>query len=228
MYKKISSVNTKTEGEKMKEEKRKNMLYILGIIALCVVGISIAYAILSTTLTISGTSDVQGVNWEIYFSENDEGDSITTTGGATYTEPTIDGTTIKDYNVSLTKPGDSVSFLYYITNASDITAEVASIVNTTPVCTSSTGNEADAELVCDNLKYTVTTGFEEGDILSKNTGIRSYYCKDNETLSSRPATISITIEYDKNATEVSSSEVTITNLKNEIRFIQSDDKCTKE
>lgn len=209
----------------MKGNKRNKLLYILGTIIVSVITITVAYAILSTTLNISGTSDIQSVNWDIHFDENEENILITTTGSATYTKPTITGTTIRDYNVSLTKPGDSVTFTFPIINNSDITAEVVSIVNSTPTCTSVTGNKTDEEIVCNNLKYTVETGFEVGDIISKKISETTYYCKKGEQISTSTANITITIEYDINATQVSSTEVTISNLKNELSFLQSEEIC---
>ena len=63
---------------------------------------TIAYAALSTTLTITGNAEVQATGWDIYFIK----ENIQKTGAASYTEPVIDGTMIRDYSVSLKQPGD--------------------------------------------------------------------------------------------------------------------------
>ena len=127
---------------------RKKLTCTLIVVAILITTMSIAYAALSTTLSITGTADVQAATWDIRLTQKEE---PIVTGSATYTKPTIDGTTLRDYSVSLKKPGDAVEFQYYILNGGDFSATISSLVNSTPTCTSSTGNETDAKAICDNL-----------------------------------------------------------------------------
>ena len=45
-------------------QRRKNILFVL---LLLVVGLSVGYALLQTTLTINGTSKIKGNTWDIHF-----------------------------------------------------------------------------------------------------------------------------------------------------------------
>ena len=53
------------------------------VLAVSVFGLGIAYALLSTTLTISGTTSVSAATWDIHF----ENLGAIHTGDATYTLP---------------------------------------------------------------------------------------------------------------------------------------------
>lgn len=198
-----------------------NKKIILLVLIVAITSITIAYAVLSTSLSISGNTEVQGAEW---------GMSITdfraiTTGTATYTSPSIEGTTLSNYTVSLTKPGDSVEFSFFAKNTGSIAAEIASIINSTPVCTSTTGNTADAEMVCNNLKITfshISLEIKVGEIYPANS---TAYCLSTDPNTGKDGMFYLLIEYDSNATSVPTSSVTISNLKNQINFIQTDKEC---
>ena len=86
------------------------------VLAVSVFGLGIAYALLSTTLTITGTTSVSAATWDIHF--NNLG--ATYTGDATYTLPQFtSATSLTDYEIVLTKPGDSVTFTFDIVNRAD-------------------------------------------------------------------------------------------------------------
>lgn len=154
----------------MKDNRK--VLYGLVAIALVlsVVGISVGFAAMSETLTINGTAEVVPATWKIKFqnlsSANIVGDATVTTA------PTIQSDThIGDYAVKLTKPGDSISYDFEITNAGSIDAELSSYTFATPVITG-TGAKAteDAAVVNANLIYTLTykdgTAIQVGDELA--------------------------------------------------------------
>ena len=87
------------------------------VLLVSVFGLGIAYALLSTTLTISGTTSVSAATWDIHFSNL----NASSTGDATYTLPQFTSTTaLTDYEIVLTKPGDSVTFTFDIVNAGTI------------------------------------------------------------------------------------------------------------
>lgn len=154
----------------MKEKKTwVTMTVVIAVVAV-VAFVSIAYAALSQQLDINGNATVTTSSWKIKFSNLG---TIKKTGDAKeITAPTINtnDTKIGDYAVTLTTPGDSISYTFDVVNEGDIDAEISSITIPTPTCT---GNGAqatiDASNVCDNitytLKYTDGTAVQTGDTL---------------------------------------------------------------
>ena len=104
----------------LRQESKKFLMFVLGVLLLSVFGLSIAYAILNVTLNISGSAKVTSADWDISI----ENVSIVTEGSASVLkQPVIDGTEIKDFNVSLTKPGDAIYITFYVTNNGSIDAK---------------------------------------------------------------------------------------------------------
>ena len=152
------------------KHSRKVLSTILCIAVIAVFSLTIAYAVLSKTLTISGSSAINASTWDIGM-KNSEKFMSTTTGSATYTTPIVSGTTIS-YSAGLTKPGDSVTLYFDFTNEGTLNGELTSIVKSNPTCTSKTGSTADADLVCNNLevtiKYSDGTNVSVGDVINEN------------------------------------------------------------
>lgn len=106
----------------MEKERRIKVLSLVALVV-AVLGLTVAFAALSQTLTINGTASVDAAQWDVHFESLSE---PTITGGATLiTPPTIndDSTYIGDFEISITKPGDGVSFVAEIVNAGTISAE---------------------------------------------------------------------------------------------------------
>mgnify|MGYP003289661887 FL=1 len=104
----------------LRQESKKFLMIVLGVLLLSVFGLSIAYAILNVTLNISGSAKVTSADWDISI----ENVSIVTEGSASVLkQPVVDGTEIKDFNVSLTKPGDAIYITFYVTNNGSIDAK---------------------------------------------------------------------------------------------------------
>ena len=104
----------------LRQESKKFLMIVLGVLLLSVFGLSIAYAILNVTLNISGSAKVTSADWDISI----ENVSIVTEGSASVLkQPVVDGTEIKDFNVSLTKPGDAIFITFYVTNNGSIDAK---------------------------------------------------------------------------------------------------------
>ena len=98
------------------------------IISLCallaaVLGLTVAFAALSQTLTINGSAAVNAASWDIHF-EKTSGKETEVKGAATFTEPTLSGTTIENFSATLTKPGDSVTYYFDIVNKGTIDAQI--------------------------------------------------------------------------------------------------------
>ena len=206
-----------------REKKRKLVITTLSVIAVAVLSLTIAYAALSESLTISGSGTVTATDWDISLATA-SGYSNKTTGGATYTTPVINDTTIS-YNVNLTRPGDSVTLYVAVNNNGDVNGEITSIASSTPECTSSTGNTADASLVCDNLDIAVTyangTTIKSGDVINNE----SYTCYNGATYGYNKTILKIVVSLKDTMTSVPSSTVTLSNMKHDVIYSQSNKKC---
>ena len=176
----------------------KSLVLILLVVA--IVGMSVAYALLSTTLTITGNTSLSAASWDIYFSNL----SANANGGATYTLPTLSDTTLSDYEVVLTAPGDEVTFIFNIVNNGTIDAKITSLVKGTPSCSGVTGSTTgitDGPLVCDNIAYSLVYA-NNGSVVSLNDTIKA----------GEEATLALTLSYNANATSLPTNDVAISNL----------------
>lgn len=145
----------------MKRKQKNRYLLMISMILLLV--ISIGYAAVSTTLSISGTANIAATSWKVYFTNIQ-----TTTGSVTASsEPTITGTdtTTLSYTVALENPGDFYEFTVDVVNAGTINAKIAE--NGVTKGGVSTANDT-------YVNYTVTyadtngTEISDGDKLSKS------------------------------------------------------------
>ena len=175
----------------------KSLFLIMLVVAL--VGLSVAYALLSTTLSITGSTSVSASSWKIRFS-NLNGSSV---GGATYTLPTLSDTSLSDYEIILTKPGDSVTFTFDIVNDGTIGASITSFVKDTPSCSGvagSTTGSSDSTLVCNNITYSFT--YSDGSAIGVGDTLSS-----GETKS-----VKLSLTYNESAASLPSNDVAISNL----------------
>lgn len=199
-----------------------------------VASITVVYAALSASLSINGSAEVQESRWKFRL---DEGMSLSgkdheTTGTGVYNKPTYQGMTTS-YQISLSKPGDSVTYYLRIYNEGTLKGEIESIVNANPICTSSTNNSEDANLVCNNLIYEITysdgTAIQAGDVIGVSSS--SYTAPDTCLKGSSKGTIrsiKLKITFDENTTSVPSSTITISNLKTTINLKQTDKICEND
>lgn len=206
-------------------QKQRTIITTTALIAMVlIITLTIVYAALSTTLNISGSSTINASNWDIKIN-NSTTTANTTTGTATYTTPVINGTTIS-YSVGLTKPSDSVTLYFNVLNHGDVTGEITSIISSTPTCTSATGNTTDADLVCNNLEislvYSDGSSVQVGDVINAE----GYRCLNGQTLSSTQAVIKLIVKLKDSMTSLPTSEVTISNLKHDIIYSQTEKTCS--
>ena len=99
-----------------KENSRTN--YIVIALLVLVIGISIGYAALSTTLNINGKA-----SWDVHFAN-----IIETAGGVTATKAatiTSGNATEVTYDVTLTKPGDYYEFEVDVENTGTLPAKIS-------------------------------------------------------------------------------------------------------
>ncbi len=181
-----------------------NTKFIYGVVAiaflLSVAGISIGFAAMSSTLTVSGQAEVVPASWKIKFKELS---SATIAGAAeVVTAPQIvSDTHIGDYDIKLSKPGDSVTYTFKVANEGTIDAELSSYTFATPTFTGTGATaSADETIVRNNLVYSLTysdgTAVQVNDELAKETS----------------KTLKLTVGYDANATDLPTAKVDISGM----------------
>ena len=110
----------------MRDNKPRTVALILLVVS--IITLSIAFAMLSNKLTISGNAKLDPINWDIYF---DNISGVDLSGEAAVVDnPEIDSnnkTKITNFNVTLNKPGDKATFTVDLVNESDITAIISEI-----------------------------------------------------------------------------------------------------
>lgn len=220
---------------KRKRISKKKLYTILGVLIIFVSTLTVAYSVLSTTLNISGSSKISGSNWNIIVEKYDfrknlstedlnfmisEGIKIYNNGFASgaaelIKEPTISGTTISDIQVSLIKPDDSIFLFYTVTNNGSIPARIDSIVQNTPSFSSATNNASDLAFISENLSSEFALLPDESfNWLNKLS--EGYVLCPGETIY-----IDFVVNFDNEATKVSSSNITVSNLGGTVNFVQT-------
>jgi hypothetical protein len=189
----------------MKRNKKRDYLSIL---LLLVVGLSIGYALLQTTLTINGTSKIKGNTWDIHFANlhvTDGSVAIGTGDSAAVIQSTNTDIT---YTVTLNEPGDFYEFTVDAVNAGTIDGMIESVtskLNNNPITT-----------LPAYLNYSVT--YSDGVALSPNQYLKA---GDSETYKVR-------IEFKK---DISSSDLPTTvqtlTLDFGVVYVQADDNAIK-
>lgn len=182
----------------MKKIRRKVNKPLLYFVFFVFASVTVGYAALSTTLSITGKGTLSKNSWDIHF-ENlvivDNGASAVTTA------PTIDSTKTKvSFNITLSKPGDSYEFTVDAVNKGTIDAMLSGF--------SATSLTADQQKY---LTYTVTYGdgatISTKDYLKKGT---------SETIRVR-----VRFKDDLTATDLPSSAETL-NLTATFVYVQAD------
>ena len=109
--------------------ERNRKIKILSLVALivAVLGLGVAFAALSSKLTINGSAKAQGGSWNIHFAKTLDMPTQTT-GDASFTEPTLSDTSILGFKATVTKPGDSVTYYFDIVNSGTVDALVEDYV----------------------------------------------------------------------------------------------------
>ena len=189
----------------MEKERRVKWLVIVSLIV-AVLGLTIAFAALSETLTINGTATLDAAKWGIKFNNLTSGTKI---GDAIVNnEATIadDKVTIENIDVTLKTPGDSVTYTVDLVNEGTINAEISNIK--VPELTEEQKRYID-------FKVTYDTGEEvtQGDILNSET--------------TKNLTIKIEFKKDIEASDLPSNAQQI-NLSYKLDFVQTDDEETTE
>ena len=179
-------------------EKSKNIL--LGVLIVGLVSMTVAYAALSTSLSIRGTATVEATKWDVHFANVNVDTAKTTIPDTQYSLGTLDeqtgtgtGTLISGLTATLKKPTDKLVVNFDIVNAGTIDARVTHFDKHITRVSSATGSIVDTDVANTNdvVTYTIAcntgndqTGGNEGETLAKNNGTTS---------------CTLTVQYDNNA-----------------------------
>ena len=187
------------------EKERRTKALVIVVLLIVFMGLTIAFAALSTTLNINGTAYLDAAKWEIRFenlSSPTKIGSATTTGTAKIEE--TKAAEITDMNVNLMAPGDKVTYTVDLVNKGTINAKI------------------------DNIEKTVLTSKQQRYLTFKVTDKNGYEIKQGDILEKgETKKITITIEFIKDLTKEDLPKQTSTiSLSYKLNFVQTDDKAT--
>lgn len=150
--------------------RQKQDIKIITIIFLIIIvfSLAIAYATLSQQLNIRGTAGFHSAKWSVRFNGVSGKVASGDPNFVKYTLPDVADTSLKNFKVTLSEPGDSVTFTISVINDGEIDAELGSLTKLTPKCTGLNADTSqaltDANAVCDNLTYTLKYADTKADV----------------------------------------------------------------
>jgi len=216
---------------KRKKVDRRKLIYTFVFFIFCIFGLTVAYAALSTTLNISGNAEVSSSEWglkveKISFSDlpSDELCSIYTcddymaytSGVKIISEPIIDGTTLRDYEISVTKPGDMSVFSYKVTNIGSIPVVYESFTNKIPSITSSIGSSSDVEWARNNISFPYEgSSYINGEFGDRDIVLGDVICPGDSVV------LFMGVMVD-DVDSIPSASVTLSNLGFDMNFVQGE------
>ena len=154
----------------MKNLKNNQSLHLVLAVALVLlVGVSIAYAALSTTLNITfGKITQNALTWNVAFNPTGTVNATaagTSDTGRTCGAATVAATTVTVADTSLSKPGDKCTWALTVKNSGTVGAKLNTITPTAPSGTTC-GTASGGNLVCGNITYNLTTDASGGTVLT--------------------------------------------------------------
>ena len=187
----------------MRKNKKRNYLLLL---LLLIVGLSVGYALLQSTLTINGTSKVKNSTWDIHFENLNVTNGSVEIGTGDVAASIQSSTTDITYTVTLNLPGDYYEFTVDAVNAGSVDGMIESVnskLNNQPITT-----------LPAYLNYSVT--YSNGVALSPNQYLKA---GDSETYKVR-------IEFKKDIEVTDLPETTQTLTMNfGVVYVQADENA---
>ena len=182
------------------ERQRKIKILALIAMSVAVLGLTVAFAFISTTLKINGSGTFTGASWDVHFENLSEAKITGTAKEVTKPQIVDGGITINDLNVSVLKPMDKIVYTVDVVNSGKMTAEISSISMTQLT-------EEQAKYLIFKATYSDGRSVSESDILDPG----------------RKETVTITIEYKKEVTvdQAPKEDINI-NLSLTIIYVQND------
>ena len=189
----------------MSNEKLKNV--VLVVLAICLIGITVAYATLSQNLDISGVAKVGKTSWNIHFTKvlTPKAEGYAEGGKATLNS---DSTVLTVSEGILKVPGDTITYVFDVINEGDLDAEVETVLTTIDSCKAS-DDTTDVTMYCDKIKY---------DLVYQDT--KEAVKKNDQLLKGESKTLNLIITYDKNKelTSLPNTEIVLDNINSTINY----------
>jgi hypothetical protein len=186
------------------QHHKKTRMLAVAALVVGVLGLGVAFAALSTTLTINGTAKIASASWEVLWTGNSvptPAPSCTTTGEATVSTPAItdggSGSSVTDtvitINPTFKTNGDTVTCTFSAKNNGTLDAKLGTIAPTT---TNLTNNDIAA-----TLTYADGSAPASGNILAVGAvqGYKLVFVYSGATASAEipGLTYSFTVPYDQ-------------------------------
>ena len=187
-----------------RNERTRNIILI--VLAVCLIGITVAYATLSQNLNISGVANVNKTSWNIHFTNvlTPKVEGQATGGKATLNS----GSTILTISEgTLSAPGDKIIYTFDVINEGDLPAEVETTLTTMKSCASEDGS--DVSIFCNKIGL---------DLVYADT--KEKVQKSDRLLSGETKTLNLIITYDKDKllTTLPTSPITLSNITSTINY----------
>ena len=203
---------------------------MLVFVLIGIITMTIAYATLSTTLRITGSAEFEDASWSLFLEEFEVPDYVGGPGAIKYEnvvsygsaslkkKPTLLGTSISDFQVTLSKIGDGLFQGFKLTNTGEIPARLESIVYSEPEIDSD--NEEEIELVRQYFWFFAniySCSLENGELMCGGTPL------EEDSIICPGATIGLEIltGYPQ-APRVPYEAMTISNLSVDFNFVAAD------
>ena len=185
-------------------EKTRNIILI--VLAVCLIGITVAYATLSQNLNIRGVANVDKTSWNIHFTNvlTPKVEGQATGGKATLNS----GSTVLTISEgTLSAPGDKITYIFDVINEGDLPAEVETTLTTMKSCTAENGS--DVSIFCNKIGL---------DLVYAET--KEKVQKSDRLLSGETKTLNLIITYDKDKllTSLPTSPITLSNITSTINY----------
>ena len=188
-----------------RNERTRNIILI--VLAVCLIGITVAYATLSQNLDISGVAKVGKTSWNIHFTKvlTPKAEGYAEGGKATLNS---DSTVLTVSEGILKVPGDTITYVFDVINEGDLDAEVETVLTTIDSCKAS-DNTTDVTMYCDKIKY---------DLVYQDT--KEEVKKKDQLLKGESKTLNLIITYDKNKelTSLPNTEIVLDNITSTINY----------
>lgn len=206
----------------MEKDRGTRTLAVIALLV-AVVGMTIGFAAFSTTLTIEGTGTVKASKFSVIFENLMPAVATGTAKEASGGTPTIQpgSTVIRNYNVELTTPGDSISYTFDIANRGTYDATITGITmagrDSETLTVTGTGDTAtaDEDKVKPKLEYTLK--YAEGDNAGQDVAV------NDELAAGASVKVTLTLRYAtfNDQSLLPANNVTIGNLGISIVYGQS-------
>ena len=187
-----------------RNERTRNIILI--VLAVCLIGITVAYATLSQNLNISGVANVDKTSWNIHFTNvltpKVEGQA---TGGKAVLNSGSTVLTISEGTLSA--PGDKIVYTFDVINEGDLPAEVETTLTQMEGCKAENGS--DVSIFCNKIGL---------DLVYADTNTKVQ--KSDRLLSGETKTLNLIITYDKDKllTSLPTSPITLSNITSTINY----------